>query len=128
MRRPVAEGGAFQRRYWTAVITPLRGSDGEVQHLLCSVEEVTDRSRDARLGKLMSVDAVGVVFFDPAGTLISANDTFLRWSGYTREEVAEGRLTWRLLTPPEHHGASLDDPSPSPDRRWLRGSATSAAS
>src|SRR5438067_1102716 len=108
VRRPVAEGGAFQRRYWTAVITPLRGSDGEVQHLLCSVEEVTDRSRDARLGKLMSVDAVGVVFFDPAGTLISANDTFLRWSGYTREEVAEGRLTWRLLTPPEHHGASLD--------------------
>ena len=108
LRRPAGRGGGFERRYWTSLITPLRGPGGEVEHLLCTVEDVTDRARDARLGKLMSVDAVGMVFFDPAGTLISANDTFLGWTGYTREEVAEGRINWQVLTPPEHHAASLE--------------------
>jgi PAS domain S-box-containing protein len=108
LRRPAGRGGGFERRYWTSLITPLRGPGGEVEHLLCTVEDVTDRARDARLGKLMSVDAVGMVFFDPAGMLISANDTFLAWTGYTREEVAEGRINWQVLTPPEHHAASLD--------------------
>lgn len=108
LRRPAGRGGGFERRYWTSLITPLRGPGGEVEHLLCTVEDVSDRARDARLGKLMNMDAVGMVFFDPAGTLISANDTFLGWTGYTREEVAEGRLNRQVLTPPEHHAASLD--------------------
>ena len=35
------------------------------------------------------------------GTLTDANDAFLRMSGYRREDLEAGRLTWRNLTPPE---------------------------
>jgi len=108
VRRPAERGGAFERRYWNATVTPLRGPGGEVEHLLCSVEDVTDRAHDARLHRVVNVDAIGIIFFDPAGTLLSANDTFLRWSGYTPEEVASGRLSWKTFTPPEDHAASLD--------------------
>ncbi len=60
----------------------------------------------ARQTKVLDVEAIGVVFFDASGTLIDSNDTFLAWSGYSREELAERKLTWETLTPPEWHAAS----------------------
>ncbi len=109
MRRPAERGGAFERRYWNAWVTPLRGRGGAVEHLLCSVEDVTDRARDARLRKVLNIDSIGVVFFDKEGTLISANDAFLRWSGYTEEEIAAEGLSWKSFTPPEYYASSLDE-------------------
>ena len=35
------------------------------------------------------------------------NDAFLELVGYTREDLASGRLNWRELTPPEY--ATLDE-------------------
>jgi PAS domain S-box-containing protein len=105
--RPQAQGGGFERRYWTAQFVPVLGPDGHVTHIHCVSEDVTDRARDERLGKLWAVEGVGVLFFDREGTLISANDTFLRWSGYTAEDVAAGGLTWRTFTPPEYLDVSL---------------------
>jgi PAS domain S-box-containing protein len=46
------------------------------------------------------------VFFDRDGTLISANDTFLGWTGYSAAEVAAGGLTWETFTPPEYREVS----------------------
>jgi PAS domain S-box-containing protein len=99
--------GGYERRYWNAEFTPLFGPGGEVEHIRCVVEEVTDRARDVRLRQLWDVEGVGVVFFDREGTLISANDTFLRWTGYSPADVASGTITWRTLTPPEHVAVSL---------------------
>ncbi|HYY62380.1 MAG TPA: ATP-binding protein [Burkholderiales bacterium] len=99
--RPAAAGGGFERRYWNALFSPVAGPDGEVSHIICTVEDVTDRAREA-----VSVDAIGIVFFDRAGTLISANDTYLRWTGLTRQDVASGTITWRTLTPPEYLAVS----------------------
>src|SRR4029078_9356034 len=107
LRRPAERGGGFEKRYWTAQVTPLRGAGGELEHLLCTVEDVTDRARDAHLRKVMDVEGIGVVFFDSSGTLLSANDAFLRWSGYAHDEVAQGRINWRPLTPPEYQAATL---------------------
>ena len=36
-----------------------------------------------------------------AGTLIDANEVFLRMTGYSRGEVEARELTWRKMTPPE---------------------------
>jgi PAS domain S-box-containing protein len=105
--RPQAQGGGFERRYWTAQFVPLLGPDGEVTHIHCVSEDATDRAREERLGKLWAVEGVGVLFFDRQGTLISASDTFLRWSGYTPEDVAAGGLTWRTFTPAEYLEVSL---------------------
>jgi len=34
--------------------------------------------------------------------LVDANDVLLEMSGYTRQQVASGQITWRKLTPAEH--------------------------
>ena len=98
MLRP---GGGFERRYWNAHIAPLAGPDGAVSHLVCTIEDVSDRAREARLGQVLSVDTIGILFFDAKGTLISANDAFLQWSGFSREDIAAGAISWRP-TPPEY--------------------------
>ena len=100
--RPAGAGGGFERRYWHALFSPLAGPDGEVSHIVCTGEDVTDRAREARLRQVLGVETIGVLFFDPHGTVISANDAFLRWTGFTQEDIASGAMTWRTLTPPEY--------------------------
>src|SRR5205814_10709968 len=54
--RPASAGG-FERRYWNAVFAPLPGPGGEVSHIVCTSEDVTDRAREAQLRQLWGVDA-----------------------------------------------------------------------
>jgi two-component system CheB/CheR fusion protein len=60
---------------------------------------------------VLETDAVGVLFLNEAGTLIDANDAFLRMTGYTRREVEARELTWRVMTPPEWIDASAEQMS-----------------
>jgi PAS domain S-box-containing protein len=59
------------------------------------------RTSEQRLQRVLETDAVGVLFFDAAGTLIQANDVFLNMTGYTRKQLAQRELTWQSMTPPE---------------------------
>jgi PAS domain S-box-containing protein len=59
------------------------------------------RTVDERLRQAISIDTVGVIFFDLDGAILDANDAFLRMSGYTREDLARGVVRWDRLTPPE---------------------------
>jgi len=61
---------------------------------------------EARLKRVLETEAVGIIFFDYSGTVIEANDVFLRMVGYAREEIATGTITWRTFTPPEWVAAS----------------------
>jgi PAS domain S-box-containing protein len=78
-----------------------------LQLILLAIEDVTERTRveearragEERLRRVLETDAVGVMFFDATGTLVDANDVFLRMTGYTREEVKARELTWRRMTP-----------------------------
>src|SRR6202012_838361 len=56
---------------------------------------------DNRLKRIMETEAVGMIFFNSEGTIIEANDVFLRMIDFTREDVESGAMTWRTLTPPE---------------------------
>ena len=58
------------------------------------------------LQKMMEIETVGIIFFDPSGDIVEANDAFLRMGGYTREELEARELRWDRLTPPEHMDAS----------------------
>ena len=42
IRRPEAEGGGFEQRYWSPVNSPVFGSDGEVAYIIHRVEDVTE--------------------------------------------------------------------------------------
>lgn len=60
-----------------------------------------------RLRYILSIATVGVIFFRLDGPIIDANDAFLRMSGYSHDDVAQGRVRWNVLTPPEFMPASL---------------------
>lgn len=56
--------------------------------------------RESRIRRLVDSDVIGIVIWDLDGTLIDANDAFLRMLQYEREEVAAG-LNWLAMTPPD---------------------------
>jgi PAS domain S-box-containing protein len=66
------------------------------------------RESENRLRKALDVQNVGVMFWDvTSGTLIDANDTFLKIMGYSRQEVDAHQLTWQTFTPPEYIETSI---------------------
>ncbi len=64
------------------------------------------RESEERLRRVLETDAVAVLFFDAKGTLINANEVFLRMTGYTRGQIERCELTWRTMTPEEWVAAS----------------------
>jgi PAS domain S-box-containing protein len=56
---------------------------------------------EARARRLQDSGVIGVVFWTRDGVLTNANDAFLRMLGYTREELASGKVRWPDITPPE---------------------------
>ncbi|MFP4341903.1 MAG: PAS domain S-box protein [Cyclobacteriaceae bacterium] len=65
------------------------------------------RQSEERLQKALSIQTVGVIFFDLDGGIHDANEAFQRMSGYSREDMASGKVRWDKLTPPEFMEASL---------------------
>jgi PAS domain S-box-containing protein len=57
-------------------------------------------SERERLEKAVD-SVVGIIFFNRSGAVIGSNEVFRLTTGYTREEIESGKLTWRTLTPPE---------------------------
>ena len=45
IRRPAAEGGGFEERYWSPVNSPVFGADGRLAYIVHRVEDVTDYVR-----------------------------------------------------------------------------------
>ena len=72
------------------------------------------------LDRLAQSNVVGIMYSKADGTIVEANDAFLRAVGYTREELQQGRLRWPDFTPPEWMEVSR--------QAMLRAEATGAAS
>jgi PAS domain S-box-containing protein len=64
------------------------------------------RASETRLRTALEIETVGVIYLDPEGRIIDANDAFLAMGGYSHDDLAAGRLTWQGLTPPEWMEAS----------------------
>ncbi|MCC7022102.1 MAG: PAS domain S-box protein [Thermomicrobiales bacterium] len=60
-----------------------------------------------RLLQVMEIETAGVITFTNGGLITDANEAFLRMSGYSREDIEEGRLRRDMLTPPEWAHRSL---------------------
>jgi PAS domain S-box-containing protein len=71
------------------------------------VRDIGERKRkDARLRRLLDSNAQGVMFWNIAGEIVSANDAFLRIVGYSRGDLEAGLIDWAAMTPGEY--AELD--------------------
>ncbi len=95
--RDFGEGETEFLRTYAMILGPVIDRLHTVRRLLTSEE---------RLQRVVETEAVGVIFFDQAGTVVDSNDVFLRMTGYTRADIAAGTLTWRRMTPPEWVAAS----------------------
>ncbi len=60
------------------------------------------RESESRLQKAISVETVGIIFFNLDGTVHNTNDAFLKLTGSTREEVIGKKAYWENLSVPEY--------------------------
>jgi PAS domain S-box-containing protein len=68
----------------------------EISHLYRDLAE-----REARIRRLVDANIIGVFIWDMLGPIYEANDAFLRMTGYSREDLAAGRVSNACLTPGE---------------------------
>lgn len=91
----------------TLGLTGILAEDGEEYRIVAA--DITERARIAeavqfahqRLRTFIDASIVGVVIANAAGAIIEANDYYLELVGFTREELEQGMLDWRTITPPE---------------------------
>lgn len=69
-------------------------------------EEMLQRSEE-RLQKVLSIETVGVIYFDLEGRITDANSAFQRMSGFIHEDIINGKLRWDEVTPPEFMAITL---------------------
>jgi two-component system, cell cycle sensor histidine kinase and response regulator CckA len=122
IRKPEAEGGGFEERYWSPVNSPVLGPDNEVSYIIHSVQDVTEMVRlrqrgieqekvvedlrgEERFRKAFNAnpEPILIATFSDA-RFVDVNESFLRVTGYRREEVI-GRtcLELRFLEGPDDH-------------------------
>jgi PAS domain S-box-containing protein len=73
------------------------------------VRDVTEKKRseqalrvsEERLRRIADSGMIGLLYWEMGGRVTWANDRFLEMLGYTRQDLEEGSLDWRTLTPPE---------------------------
>lgn len=102
-------GRGVEERFLDFIYEPVCDAAGRVAGIFCEGYDVTDahlaqtalRASEERLRRVLETEAVGVLFFNHDGTLIGANEVFLRSTGWSLEDIESGSLDWRRLTPPE---------------------------
>ncbi len=103
-------------RFWANVITmALRDDNGDLQGFARVVRDFSDRHEKdeklrrsrSRLHPLPAEAAIAGIVSGEFERIPEANDAFLDLLGYSREDLAAGRLVWSDLTPKEY--VALDE-------------------
>jgi PAS domain S-box-containing protein len=128
IRRPEAEGGGFEERYWSPLNTPVVGPSGEVDYVIHEVEDVTEFVRlkqqgaaerkvadelrtqaaqmeqtlqaTARYRALMEQANDAILIMDLSGRILEANREAERLFGRSRAQIA-GRRYDEFVVPEE---------------------------
>ena len=101
----VTKNGTSIPYYFTGLSTEIDGKP----HLVGVGIDISTRKRAEeavrltleRYRRFVDANIVGVVVANAEGSVLEANDYYLRLTGYTREELEQGKVDWRALTPPE---------------------------
>ncbi|HET6425850.1 MAG TPA: CheR family methyltransferase, partial [Planctomycetaceae bacterium] len=112
VEREISDDG---NRWYLTRVLPYRSTEDRIDGVVITFVDMTEQKRSAqalkkseeRLQRMVNIDGVGVLLFDESGTLIDANDTFRKMTGYDQRDVQSRSLTWQRMTPPEYVEASL---------------------
>jgi PAS domain S-box-containing protein len=112
----VGSGEGRREVYLNGTYQPIRNADGKIDRIATLMHDVTEKVKarkhiealaedlkvsEARARRLQDSGVIGVVFWTRDGSVVDANDAFLAMLGYSRQELLEGQLSWREMTPPE---------------------------
>jgi two-component system cell cycle sensor histidine kinase/response regulator CckA len=96
--------------------TPIYDRQGTFEGAIAIANDVTERRRmeealrtsESRFSYLSASGIIGIVRGDAAGNILEANDAFLQMVGYSRDDLASGKIRWRDLTAPESRQATVE--------------------
>ena len=116
------DSGGFDERYWSALNTPIFDAHGQIEYLLQTVDEVTEKVRAeketlqaisrmetsaTRFRQLTELSTFGVLLAELEGRILHLNPVLTGLLGYSEEEVKAGLVRCDGITPPEF--SSLDE-------------------
>ncbi|MDF5735478.1 MULTISPECIES: PAS domain S-box protein [unclassified Nostoc] len=82
----------------TALSSELRTARGKAETSLKLLQ-----NSEMRFSRLAESNIIGVILTDMNnGSIIEANDAFLKMVGYTPEDLSANQINWREITPPEY--------------------------
>ena len=105
-KRYIRKGGEI---VWALLsVSLVRDAEGNPLHYIRQTEDITERRKaeqalrevEARFRSLVDGNIIGILRVDME-RIINANDAFLQMVGYTHQDLIEGNLRWRGMTPPE---------------------------
>ena len=105
-------GWKFTRPDGTEIHTDLSASpmDGGKTWMVLAVDvtekkkaEEARRQSESKFRKIFESDMIGLLFWNINGDILEANDAFLDIVRYTRDDLEQGRISWRDMTPPEYN-------------------------
>lgn len=87
---------------------PRHSADGVFAGYAGSCSDITERVKvENKISRIQESNIAGVIYWNIDGQITEANDAFLTMSGYSKEDVESGTLSWRAITPDKFH--SLDN-------------------
>ncbi len=103
------EGKTGNYRWFLVRGTPFTDEQGRVLKWFGTCTDIDEQKRvekalrqsQERANVLMNSSMIGI-FVDAGEQMVDANDTFLRMTGYTRDDLRAGRMNWMHMTPPEY--------------------------
>jgi PAS domain S-box-containing protein len=96
-------------KYLEAIGHHLFSEHGDLVQVVGTNVDVTERKRaeqalresEAKIGRLVDANIIGIFIWDFDGRILEANEAFLHMLGYDHEDLVAGRVRWTDLTPPE---------------------------
>src|SRR5260221_454610 len=103
------DGKTGDYRWFLGRATPVRDEAGQIVKWLGTNTDIEEQKRieealrqsQARINLLMNSSLIGI-FVSEEDQIVEANETYLRMTGYTREDLRAGSISWLRMTAPEY--------------------------
>ena len=102
-------GASGNYRWFLARAMPKKNAHGTILSWSATITDIDERKRieqalhhsQERVQALMASNIIGI-FIAEEEEILEANETFLRMTGYSQEDLRQRRLNWMNLTAPEY--------------------------